>query len=160
MLDIRAARLNRPQHGHNVSRTGWARLYAIAEGMRYSGQVAPSADAENVGKYQTVEQVIRVAPGSHLVSLATVSDQSAGFRFNVFDSAGRGLFPTLVHSSTIGSPVSASSLTKRGQHFLLTPWVVPPPGALTVRIANLAAVSNRLQVYLVFAEPVTAGRKG
>lgn len=160
MLDLHASRLNRPQHGALISRTGWARLYAASEGMRYSGHVAPSADAENVGARQQVEQVIRLAPGSQLVSIATVSGQSDGFRFNVFDAAGRGLFLAMVHSTVIGSPVSSSALAKRAQYFLPSPWVVPPPGTLTVRIANLATAANRLQVYLVFAEPVTAGRKG
>ncbi len=156
-MDLYAARLHRPQHGPLVSRSGWARLYSQSGEMRYSGQVAPGADHDAVAKYATVETPLRVAPASHLVSIATVSDHSAGFRFNVFDGAGRALFLTPVHSSAIGTPV-ASQVGGRQQFFLQSPWVVPPPGVVTVRISNLAAAENRLQVYLVFAEPAEGAR--
>ena len=151
MVDI--APIYRPRH-FGASKADGLRPFAAAGRYNYRGYALPDRARVVVAARGQIEDEISVRPGSFLTTISSVSSQAAGFKFNIYDKAtGSRLFSEDVRDTVAASAPIARFAGRRLANYLQSPWAVPSPGLLTVRIVNLATAANDLQLYLAFAEP-------
>lgn len=135
-------------------------LQALADSSDYDWTVAvaprtsPVNDPSTVAAFDTVEHEFNVVPRSVVWGLTSVSDQASGFRFELWDQgravpfaiakAQNGALSGDIGNSTFGAP--APFVFDR-------PYTIIGTGLVSVRITNLAAAANALQLCIFIAQP-------
>lgn len=138
---------------------GWS-LYAPCRrfwlaGYRWMPVVVPRCALLPVTPYGQVEDRVSIPPRSWLVAFAGASDQTAGFRFSIYDVGAKAfLLSDQWDNASTGAqdPTDADSQAMP----LAVPALILAPGLLQVRVANLAAEDADMQLLLHFAVPPPA----
>lgn len=129
---------------------------------------AGASDPSVVAAYDSVSHEFNVVPGSLLWGLSSVSDDNEGFRFEIWDQ-GRdtpvsltkgtsGLMSGDVVNSPPGFARWTNFPTVANRHsvlpaIFLRPYVIGGTGLVVVRITNLSASTNYLQLGMWIAQP-------
>lgn len=143
---------------------GWIDALAASHDYDWYVAVAPrsgsvGADPASVGASSTVEHQCSVVPGSLLWGLASFSTAAAGFKFEIWDAgAERPLAITKSFNFALaggpgGIPAGAPNDGLAGPYILPGFYTIGEGGVVTVKITNLAAVANSLQLAMFFAQP-------
>lgn len=99
-----------------------------------------------------VEDQATIPPGSCLVALSGASDQTAGFRFTVYDVGAKRFVLSDQWDELATGAQDTTDVESQGL-VLPTPYLILAPGLLQVRVANLATVAADMQLLLHFATP-------
>jgi hypothetical protein len=122
----------------------------LVESSAYIPQVfaVPMFDESTIGARRSLEERIRIEPGSLIVGFGGYSEQPEGFEFQVYDD---GFGDYLAGLKFVKDRLLAAFRLGRpsGQGFLLTPYVVS--GQIVVQITNLSSNNNRLQLVIYAA---------
>ncbi|GEM_PF-2509438 len=151
--------------GYNEAAEGALMALDKAAGLRPFVAVMPEAANTSIAANGTYEARVSVPVGALLWGISGLSGQAAGATVQVTDSkTQKPLFSQPVNignvtggSLTVPDCYGANHLYTGPVHVLPKPALVLSPGLLQIKIVNLAAVPNILQVALHFSLPSPAG---
>ncbi len=140
----------------------------------WSGVAFPDSSSIKVGGNQTVSGSLQIPTGSYVTAINYYSSQNAGCKFKVFDKGtkasifyGDYALDRLVASNMhlrygVGGSVPPSdpgmnSDNPYGPNYLMSPFIITPPGILGWEIVNLATVTAVIQFMMAVAVPITVG---
>jgi hypothetical protein len=126
-------------------------------GFVYRGVVFPRANQvpfAGVAALRQVEDKIQVPAGSWLVGFSAVSDQTAGFRFRLFDVGADDYALSEYWDSNRTGAQDNTDTDPAKPYILPEPYCVVSPGMLQISLVNSATVANNLQLLLHFAIPI------
>lgn len=132
----------------------FARFFVAAPGYRWRTFVLPDVSNRSLAARATFEDQVSLAPGSFLISIASSSGAAAGFQFSIVDAGSKQPLSSDMARAGALSGRAATFANRGGPFFLPVPWVVSKPGLVLVKLANLAAAANEIDLQLQFAEPV------
>lgn len=138
----------------------------------WQGNVFPGANDISVAAKATVNGTIQVPPGTYITSIQYYDSDDAGFKFKLYDKGTKAsifygdyaLERTIASNMQLGygvghnnPPTDAGSNLDNpfGPGYLMSPFIVTPPGILGWEIVNLSASAATLQVLLCCAVPLT-----
>jgi hypothetical protein len=131
-------------------------------------EVVPDKSNRSLGALATYEQKISVPAGTLVCACSGVSEQAEGFTVQVQDAGtGANFYPTPLQLGNAvggaGYPLGIADGAGVVQHItqplalLGRPRVVPAPGFLKVRVVNLSALPNLIQLVLHCVVPPDPG---
>lgn len=162
-----------PQFVQGLGRYHQPALVALAPLRRALGyanrrEVIPDSPNKAVKPNSTYEQRVTVPTGAFLWAVAGQSEQAAGFRLQIVDTAsGAGLLSQAAYfTHSAGGPGYPAGVKnsygiavqiRQPLYVLPKPRVLIEPGMLKVQVTNLSASINTIQVVLHFALPPGLG---
>ena len=143
------------EYGRRSLLETWLPFLLLESGYVWRGHVVPGASKAVVPALGQLEERITIPSGSFLLGFAAGSQQPEGFRFELHD-IGTGEPALCDRADENRSGAQDQTDEDPLPHILPVPYAIVPPGQLVVRIANLAAAPNDLQLLLHFAVPAEA----
>jgi hypothetical protein len=142
-----------------------SRLVIDSDNYYWSGVAFPNRDNTAFGPGATFAGNVAIQPYSYITSLTVFSDQVEGFKLRIYEKGsksdifgGQFCFDTICGSVMEAVfPGATPADTPFGPHFLISPFIVLPPGSLQIEITNLNQVVDGavIQIMLSCAVPVT-----
>lgn len=155
-------------HYHSYYQNALSGLETIrrANGMRCRMHGVPDAQFSPIPPYESVEEQIRVLPGSYLWGWSFYTEQetppntmSPVNSIRIVDSCtelpilDRPALCTLFANTTVAGQTQFTNGQNTGVILLPRPYLVAAPGLLNVEVTNASSFSCTCQLLLMFAEP-------
>jgi hypothetical protein len=132
-----------------------SQLYDFFVAVAPRTEAAPN-DPSTVAAYDSVEHDFTVVPGSLIWGITSVSDQAAGFRFDIRDvGQERPVSIVKATNGALSGDIGVSAFGTPTPFLFDVPYIITGLGLVNVRITNLAAVANALQLCIFIAQPKT-----
>lgn len=129
------------------------RVFADTDSYGWLGFSMPDTRNASVPANGSFEDQVSVPPLSFLLMISGVSDQVEGFRFQIDDKGTRAPVASQMMRFGVNTNRNAGAGIRVLPYILPSPYAVAYPGLLAVRVTNLSAVANNLQLVLHFAVP-------
>lgn len=134
-----------------------ARLINDSGNYFWTGAAFPSVaqvPAYRVPALNTINGSIQLPPGSYVVSMLSFSEQPEGIKFKLYDKGTKA-------SIFYGDYALASLVTGEGAaplafgpSYLMSPFIVTPPGVLNWELTNLSGSDSLIQILCNCAVPI------
>jgi hypothetical protein len=135
----------------------------------WQGIPFPAAQNVTVGPFATVNGSIQVPEGSYITSLSHYTDQTAGFKFKLYDKGSKAsifygdyCFDRIVAGNMNPDALYGAAPTDPGMNgdtpfgpgYLLSPFIVNVPGVMGWEVVNLSSNTATIQMFMAVAIPV------
>lgn len=155
-------------HYHSYYHNALSGLEPIrrANAMRLRMHGVPDAQFSPIPAYESVEEQIRVLPGSYLWGWSFFTKQATAPNtflpinsIRIVDSCtelpilDRPAFSTLFANTTVAGATQYDNGQNTGVILLPRPYLVAAPGMLNVEVTNASSFACTCQLILMFAEP-------
>lgn len=141
-----------------------SRLVIDSDNYYWSGVAFPARDSVLIPAGGTFAGNVAIQPYSYITSLTVYDDHLDGFKLRIYEKGsksdiygGQFCFSDVCGSvMEAGFPGATPVNVAFGPHYLISPFIVLPPGSLQIEITNLSVVeAANIQIMLAVAVPVT-----
>ena len=127
----------------------------------WTGAVFPAINQVPVFRVPALETIngsIQLPPGTYVISISEYSEQPENIRLKLYD---KGTKASIFYGDYAYAPSIAGNEVETvvgeepfGPNYLMSPFIITPPGVLNWELTNLAAVPSLIQVLCACAVPI------
>lgn len=144
----------------NSEQLDLARFIQESDNYFWTGAAFPSiaqVPAYRVPALTTINGSIQLPPGTFVVSISSFSEQPEGIKFKLYDKGTKASIfygDYALDSLVTGDEIPVPANEPFGPGYMMSPFIITPPGVLNWELTNLSASDALIQILCNCAVPI------